>query len=475
MLSGKRVFQGETSVERMNAILREELFRPSEQRPANPSGARPHRDALSREAALSDRLQFRSDLAFDLGFLSTAMLTPGTATIRDPESRRRRRAALSRRLPLLRPFVGVGNRIRPRSRGWELPTFQRLDLPTREIFFGALHAEGKTVVDAATWEGKPIGAVFGAHRLQGVAASGHANADITSVPRRATCSSSSGPTGSSPLRRGDAGEGRSAWWRRSSTASGECGRREPVAERRGLCGAPQGGAWARWLEYPVVRSSTNRSRLMAPISVLLTACGCSGGAGERRCRHEVVRRSATGGRRKVLKRLGPGARRNRWSPILAQLFYAGAAERNVGRARVDFSGRDPCCCPPSAPVCSSRTSPETGGSCCPLAAAARMVRRPVGSRRNRGGLVDGSDLRSGSYDVCTRPLPGGEGKAAGTLEGGVMYAAATARSWFGWEMEFLDGHSPDGSGCWSRRNRRPRSRCSWLAGALPARFDRTSS
>ncbi|MCI0410431.1 MAG: protein kinase, partial [Acidobacteria bacterium] len=158
MLTGSRAFKGESAVETMNAILKED---PPE---VSTSGTRlpPGLDRIVRhcmEKNPEERFQSARDLAFDLqslsGSVESSMATPGIL------ARAPRRSALLWGAAGVLALVGVataaymaGTRSAPvpaRKAGFKIQTFRR------GIIFNALFTpDGQSIVFGAAWDGKPF-------------------------------------------------------------------------------------------------------------------------------------------------------------------------------------------------------------------------------------------------------------------------------------------------------------------------------
>jgi hypothetical protein len=153
MLAGRRAFQSDTSIETMNAILKEdppELSRSD--RPVPPALERIVAHCLEKRP--DERFQSARDLAFDLGSLSTSTPAGGLAAARSRTDWRRRLAfAVASTLGLIAAFF-VGSRVSSRDRGGSV-TFRRLTFRRGNLLSARFAPDGKTVVYGAAWEGKP--------------------------------------------------------------------------------------------------------------------------------------------------------------------------------------------------------------------------------------------------------------------------------------------------------------------------------
>ena len=154
MLTGRRAFLGETSIETMNAILKEDPPEPSSSgRQISPGLERIVAHCLEKKP--DERFQSARDLAFDLGSLSTATVASGATSAIAAPSRRRRRLAFSLvgTIGLALAFWG-GTRLGHRSGAGEL-RMKRLTFRRGNFIAGRFAPDGQTVVYGAAWEGKP--------------------------------------------------------------------------------------------------------------------------------------------------------------------------------------------------------------------------------------------------------------------------------------------------------------------------------
>jgi hypothetical protein len=150
MLAGRRAFRGQTSVETMNAILKEE---PAELSTLDSTLA-PALERIVRhclEKRPEERFQSAGDLAFDLEAVSQvsgrAAMVKGAA----PRLKWRLGWAIAAGLALLAVgyFAGVRSERRPP------PKFQRLTYRRGFIPAARFAPDGNTVVYGAAWEGDP--------------------------------------------------------------------------------------------------------------------------------------------------------------------------------------------------------------------------------------------------------------------------------------------------------------------------------
>jgi serine/threonine protein kinase len=148
MVSGKRAFTGESGVEVMNAILKQEP--PDLDAALPPSLDRMIRRCLEKKP--EERFQSALDLAFALESISG---TTSSGTQRIPEKPRRRYAWMialvaGARVAAL-AFVAGRRTSRPL-----LPSFQRLTFRRGFIDNGRFANGGKTILYSASWEGNPF-------------------------------------------------------------------------------------------------------------------------------------------------------------------------------------------------------------------------------------------------------------------------------------------------------------------------------
>jgi eukaryotic-like serine/threonine-protein kinase len=154
MLAGRRAFHGETAIETMNAILKED---PPELSTSGKGIAPGLERVVSHclEKKPDERFQSARDLAFDLGAQSTASAATGAAPTIPAPSRLRRRLAFSLvGLAGLALAFWAGTRLGSGSGGPHL-RFQRLTFRRGNVLSARFAPDGQTVVYGAAWEGKP--------------------------------------------------------------------------------------------------------------------------------------------------------------------------------------------------------------------------------------------------------------------------------------------------------------------------------
>jgi len=154
MLTGRCALLGETAIETMNAILKEdppELSASGRQIP--PGLERIVSHCLEKKP--DERFQSARDLAFDLGSLSTATVASGATSAIPAPSRLRRRLAFSLMgLAGLALAFWTGTRLATGS-ATAHSRFQRLTFRRGNILDARFAPDGQTIVYGAAWEGKP--------------------------------------------------------------------------------------------------------------------------------------------------------------------------------------------------------------------------------------------------------------------------------------------------------------------------------
>lgn len=152
MLSGKRAFKGETSVETMNAILKEDPPELSESGlNVMPGLDRIVRHCLEKEPGL--RFQSARDLTFDLESLSS--LSSTTKAVVSPRFSRLRRNALLIAIPVLLVAAAsfwAGHATRTSS----APLFTRLTFRGGHVSSARFSPDGHTIIYSAAFGNEPL-------------------------------------------------------------------------------------------------------------------------------------------------------------------------------------------------------------------------------------------------------------------------------------------------------------------------------
>jgi eukaryotic-like serine/threonine-protein kinase len=153
MLAGRRAFRGDTSVESMNAILKEEPAELPAERPIPPALDRLVRHCLEKRP--EDRFQSARDVAFELEGLA-ASATSSDARRPDAATRRWRRwlwaAALAAATGALVAGAFVAGRQTAPQR---IPTYRQITFGRGLAPSGRFTSDGKTVIYGAAWNGGP--------------------------------------------------------------------------------------------------------------------------------------------------------------------------------------------------------------------------------------------------------------------------------------------------------------------------------
>ncbi|HWC65738.1 MAG TPA: protein kinase, partial [Thermoanaerobaculia bacterium] len=151
MLSGRRAFRGDSAVETMSAILREEPPDLVETgRSVSPSIDRIVRHCLEKSPAA--RFQSAGDIAFDLEALSgTSQSQPAAALRARSRGWWKIPAAVVVAAALVGGGIAVGRRGRRESREYQQLTFQR-----GTIVSARFAPDGATILYGAAWSGRPF-------------------------------------------------------------------------------------------------------------------------------------------------------------------------------------------------------------------------------------------------------------------------------------------------------------------------------
>jgi eukaryotic-like serine/threonine-protein kinase len=154
MLSGRRAFHGDTSVETLNAILKEEPPEFPEEAKIPPALDRLVRHCLEKKPG--DRFQSARDLVFELEGLSgsSATLVRSAPVRAVPVKRRWLIGAVAGLAALL---LSAGSFFVGRHTAPPKPLkYQRLTFRRGTVWSARFAPDGKTIVYGAAWEGQPI-------------------------------------------------------------------------------------------------------------------------------------------------------------------------------------------------------------------------------------------------------------------------------------------------------------------------------
>jgi serine/threonine protein kinase len=154
MLTGSRAFRGDSAVETMNAILKEEPPEAAQSgRNVPPVLDRIVRHCLEKNPA--QRFQSVRDLAFDLESLSDTS-SPATAIVQRSARPRGRVLPILAGVLLLALAVAAGYFAAGGTKGPISPTYQRLTFRNGTIFLARFAPDGQTIVYSAAWDGEPF-------------------------------------------------------------------------------------------------------------------------------------------------------------------------------------------------------------------------------------------------------------------------------------------------------------------------------
>ena len=153
MLSGQRAFRGDTAVEVMSAILREdppELTRTTP--PVHPAVDRTIRHCLEKNPI--ERFRSAHDLVFQLE-LAAEGLFPKAEVVNMQRPAFRPRLVLPLVLALLLVASGSAFLIGRLSARREPPAYKRLTFRTGSVSTARFSSDGRTIIYGAAWEGNP--------------------------------------------------------------------------------------------------------------------------------------------------------------------------------------------------------------------------------------------------------------------------------------------------------------------------------
>ncbi len=187
MLTGRRAFKGESFIETMSAILREDPPGLSEAGPDfNPALQHVVRHCLEKNP--EQRFQSARDLAFDLELISTGLTESVLAAATPAQARGKRPGLLKGRVwPLLAAALVlaallpaafyVGRRAGERP----LPTYRPLTFRRGTIWTARFAPDGQTLFYSATWGGNPTDVYAVPREGTESRALGHQNAQLLAV------------------------------------------------------------------------------------------------------------------------------------------------------------------------------------------------------------------------------------------------------------------------------------------------------
>jgi eukaryotic-like serine/threonine-protein kinase len=154
MLSGRRAFPGETSVDTITAILKEEPPLLTELRPELPSAFEP---LVSHclEKNPDNRFQSARDLAFALSALANSSTSKTVVAIRAIKSRSRRKLVLLTSIASLLAVAGVllGFKLGAKA---ETPVYRRLTFEQGTVYSARFTPDGRNVIYGACWNSQPL-------------------------------------------------------------------------------------------------------------------------------------------------------------------------------------------------------------------------------------------------------------------------------------------------------------------------------
>ena len=153
MMTGKRAFRGETSIETMNAILNHD---PPEITTIHRNGS-PAMERLVRrclEKSPEERFQSARDLAFALDAVSGNAVASGEQALVDAPLERMRWLRKGAGLAVLLA-LGIAGWYWSKPRTFSNPQFQRLTFQRGSVSRARFTPGGESLIYSASWEGKP--------------------------------------------------------------------------------------------------------------------------------------------------------------------------------------------------------------------------------------------------------------------------------------------------------------------------------
>lgn len=182
MLSGKRAFYGESSVETMNAILKQDVPQLSKLEPDLPPAVQQIVNHCL-EKKPEERFQSAQDLAFALQTLSGITATSKALSQESAQSARRRFTIFHLALllvPVILLSFFAGHHFGHKSKE-PAPSYQRLTFRRGLVLTARFAPDGQTILYGAAWEGNPF-QLFSARRESPESRSlGLPDADLLSI------------------------------------------------------------------------------------------------------------------------------------------------------------------------------------------------------------------------------------------------------------------------------------------------------
>ncbi len=154
MLSGHRAFPGETSVDTITAILKEEPPSLTDLRPELPSALEPL-IAHCLEKDPNNRFQSARDLAFALGAVASSSTSKTVVAMRAIKSRSRKRIVLLTAVAGVLAVAGLlfGFKLGEKT---ETLVYRRLTFERGTVYSARFTSDGRNVIYGACWNSQPL-------------------------------------------------------------------------------------------------------------------------------------------------------------------------------------------------------------------------------------------------------------------------------------------------------------------------------
>jgi len=152
MLAGRRAFAGETQVDTMTAILKDDPPEIADLRPGIPAAFEPIvRHCLEKEP--ENRFQSARDLAFALSTVSNASTSKQIAALRAGTPRLKKWLPWAVAAVLLAAAgVFLGALLKPRL----APAYRQLTFERGTVYSARFSSNGRTIIYGAAWNGRPL-------------------------------------------------------------------------------------------------------------------------------------------------------------------------------------------------------------------------------------------------------------------------------------------------------------------------------